>query len=143
MFPQDQRIPMEYFSGRNLRDSTESLDFSADNGPLILNVWASWCGPCRTEMPALQKVFDAKLAAVVGINSKDYSVSSALAFVRTAGITFPSISDPSGQLLLSPPFLGVSLFPSSLVVDSRGAVAARVFGEGTETLFRQILEDVE
>lgn len=98
----------------------------------VLNVWASWCAPCRAEAPTLQATYAARAAegvAFVGLDTRD-SQAAAEAFVRNYGITYPNVRDPDGQLQLAfrqtlPP----QSIPSTLFLDKQGQVAARVLGE--------------
>lgn len=67
--------------------------------PIVINKWASWCEPCRTEFGAFQQVSVARgrQVAFLGIDSGDTSKASALAFLRRFPVSYPSYFDPSGQ----------------------------------------------
>lgn len=112
---------------------------------VVLNVWASWCGPCREEAPTLQAVSKETAddgVAFLGINSRD-DKAAAQAFVRRFDLTYPSLVDEDGQLLLAfhdtlPP----SSFPSTLVIDRDGRVAARILRETTYTELRRVVTDL-
>ncbi|HJV14169.1 MAG TPA: TlpA disulfide reductase family protein, partial [Propionibacteriaceae bacterium] len=99
---------------------------------VVINVWGSWCPPCRKEAPDLQaaSVETKNVAQFIGITSKDYDPAPAEAFVRSFKITYPSIYDPSGKALLA--FAGElppSAIPSTLIIDREGRLAVRVLGE--------------
>lgn len=113
---------------------------------VVLNVWGSWCGPCRKEAPELQAVSDAlKTDGVVfvGLNTRD-KPEPAQAFVDRFGITYPTVLDPEGRLQLAfSDTLPPAAIPSTLVIDREGRVAARIIGplEST-TVLRQLAEQV-
>lgn len=70
--------------------------------PIVANVWASWCGPCREEFPTLQKLSAryGKRVAFVGVNSKDGD-DTAATFLEEAPLSYPSYTDPDGKILTS------------------------------------------
>lgn len=87
-------------------------------GPAVLTVWASWCGPCRQEMPAFERLAEASesesgapVLSVWGVVSED-SAEAAKQFVTTTGVGFPSVVDPDGALRksLARPGLPVTVF---------------------------------
>jgi cytochrome c biogenesis protein CcmG/thiol:disulfide interchange protein DsbE len=90
---------------------------------VVLNIWASWCDPCRQELPLLQRTQE-KIAAeggvVLGVDTQD-ATSDALAFLRAHKATFPSLRDRDRSYGHE---LGVTGYPETLVIDRRGRVAA-------------------
>lgn len=73
---------------------------AALNGyPVVANLWASWCGPCRAEFPTLQKLSAryGKQVAFLGVNSKD-SEAAAKTFLAEAPLSYPSYQDPDGEI---------------------------------------------
>jgi thiol-disulfide isomerase/thioredoxin len=87
--------------------------------PVVANVWASWCGPCRFEFPTLQKLSAryGKQVAFLGINSDD-SDSAAATFLREAPLSYPSYTDPHKEIADS---VGASLgFPDTAFYDRDG-----------------------
>lgn len=94
--------------------------------PLLINVWASWCGPCRAEMGSLQRLAQryGKQFNVIGISTDDYR-DSASGFLRGAGIQFPNYIDHDLQLET---MLGADRIPLTLLVDANGRVLARHYG---------------
>ncbi|MGB7962862.1 MAG: TlpA disulfide reductase family protein [Propionicimonas sp.] len=112
---------------------------------IVYNVWGSWCSPCRAEAPALEAASQATsgVAVFVGVNTRDLDKAAPQAFVRAFGITYPSLFDPDGSLLLA--FSGqlpASAIPSTLVVDRQGRVAARVIGETTQATLVGLVNDI-
>jgi thiol-disulfide isomerase/thioredoxin len=112
---------------------------------VVLNVWGSWCAPCIAEAPALEAAYEQTKAdgvAFLGINTKD-DAASARAHERRFDVTYPSIDDDGGRVLLSlrgklPP-LSV---PSTVVLDRRGRVAARVIGPVDRSVLVGLVQDV-
>jgi peroxiredoxin len=98
---------------------------------VVLNVWASWCAPCRAEAEDLQTAWSelqGQGVQFVGLNTRD-SQPAALAFVDRFGITYPNVVDTDGSAqLLFHDSLPPAAIPSTLVVDARGGVAARAIG---------------
>lgn len=112
---------------------------------VVLNVWGAWCGPCQKEMPHLQKVwakFQKNKAPVqfMGLDQRD-SVAAAKSTLRKFDTTYPSLRDDGGKNLLG--LQGkASTTPTTLVLDRRGRIAARVAGETTQSTLRTLVEDV-
>ncbi|HSS33801.1 MAG TPA: TlpA disulfide reductase family protein [Solirubrobacterales bacterium] len=87
--------------------------------PIVTNVWASWCGPCREEFPTLQKLSAryGKRVAFVGVNSKDGD-DTASTFLAEAPLSYPSYTDPDGKILTS--LGGVGGLPDTAFYDRAG-----------------------
>jgi cytochrome c biogenesis protein CcmG, thiol:disulfide interchange protein DsbE len=95
---------------------------------VVLNVWASWCGPCRSEMPLLQRTHErirSQGALVLGIDTQDAS-EDALKFLRDHEIDFPSLRDRDGEYANE---LGATAVPETFLIDRHGQIAALVRGE--------------
>jgi peroxiredoxin len=96
---------------------------------VILNLWASWCGPCRAEMPAIQQVYAANRARgleVLAVNGTfQDSVLDAQAFAQNLGLTFPLLLDQDGAV--SRRYL-LRALPSTFFIDRKGVIRTVVFG---------------
>ena len=124
-----QRPQIPELAGTTLDGS--SLNVTSLRGHVVvLNAWASYCEPCRTESPALARVAQqtaALDARFVGIDEQDRA-EPARAFAASAGATYPELVDADGALLGSLRLVPPSAVPSTLVLDRSGRVAARVIG---------------
>ena len=114
---------------------------------VVLNVWGSWCPPCRKEAPAMvaaARQLMPKGVVFLGIDTRDASAPNALAFQRTYDVPYPSLYDPAGRTLLA--FRGIfplSAIPSTLVIDAQGRVAATIIGEiPTQRTLVDVVQDV-
>jgi len=142
LVPQDQRVAAPELTGSTLDGDTFRL--SDHRGQVVLlNVWASWCAPCRAEAPtlaALSKKYADAGVQFVGLDTRDSDVS-ARAFDEKYGIDYPSVIDRDGQLqLLFADSLPPQAIPSTLVVDADGKVAARVLGRASESTLEGLIE---
>jgi cytochrome c biogenesis protein CcmG, thiol:disulfide interchange protein DsbE len=86
--------------------------------PAVVNIWAAWCGPCRAEMPVMQRVsLDlGRQVAFLGVDLKD-NREAATTFLAKIPVTYPSYDDPSGQVYNAEKLVGV---PSTLFFDRDG-----------------------
>jgi thiol-disulfide isomerase/thioredoxin len=112
---------------------------------VVVNFWASWCAPCRGEAPALQKLYQehkGKGVEFVGIDIKDSGKEAARAFERTFKVGYPSIYDPDGQVTLAFRVIPPSAVPSTLILDRRGRVAARIIGSTTYSKLGPLIDQV-
>lgn len=98
-------------------------------GPVVVNFWASWCGPCAKEAPALQNVANAYEGRVsfVGVNVKD-ETASARNFEDSYKVTYPSWDDQAAAIAASFGGIGPAALPSTIVLDAQHRVAVRLFG---------------
>ena len=104
-----------------------SLDLArAPGAPTVLNLWGSWCGPCREELPLLQEFADAAgdRVRVMGVISRD-GEPQADSFAADAGITFPSAFDGEGELMAE---LGLNALPYTAFLDADGRLVHSELG---------------
>jgi thiol-disulfide isomerase/thioredoxin len=107
----------------------------------VVNVWASWCSPCRAEAPTLQE-FATKNPQIqfIGILTRD-NFSSARSFVQRFKITYPTLIDDA----IIAGFRGslpANAIPTTLILDDQGRVAARVSGLATVSVMKDLLSKV-
>lgn len=127
--PPDSRGRPGPLSGPDLMDPDRTISLDDFAGKVVvINIWGQWCGPCRTEMPQLQQVYDATREQGVeflGIDVRDNNRQAAVDFVIDRKITFPSIYDPPMRTMIA--FGGrypTTVIPSTVVLDREHRVAA-------------------
>ena len=128
-----------------LLDGTAWDSAAARGKVLVVNVWGSWCAPCVAEAPDLQKVWselqsDGAPVEFVGIDFREDPARGA-AFAKKAGVTYPSLSDDSGVLILALQGKAPTV-PTTLVLDTEGRIAARVNGPVSASTLRGLVDDV-
>ncbi|WP_448439873.1 TlpA disulfide reductase family protein [Mycolicibacterium sp. XJ2] len=126
--PQDRGRPGP-LRGPDLMDPDKTISLDDFAGKVVvLNVWGQWCGPCRTEITELQRVYDATKdlgVQFLGIDVRDNNRIAARDFIIDRGITFPSIYDPPMRTMIA--FGGrypTTVIPSTVVLDREHRVAA-------------------
>lgn len=142
LVPQAERSKAPDLSGTTLDgDRFRLADHRGE--VVVLNVWASWCAPCRAEAPelaALDRALSPSGVQFVGLDTRDSDVS-ARAFVQRFGIEYPNVIDRDGRLqLLFNDTLPPQAIPSTLVIDREGRVAGRVLGKASESSLRGLIE---
>jgi cytochrome c biogenesis protein CcmG/thiol:disulfide interchange protein DsbE len=104
------------------------VDLAAVRGrPVLVNLWATWCGPCREEMPLLQSSSEQHAGAVqfLGVDTKDRPAAAAK-FLTEVGVTYPNVVDPDGDLLAH---LRLPGLPVTLLLDAEGNVVGKHIGQ--------------
>jgi len=138
--PAAERETMPPIGGPTLDGS--SLDLASLGGKVVvLNAWASWCGPCADEAPQIaefRQSTDPAKVAVVGLDVTDKS-GDAKEFAAKYGITYPSIVDPEGALLATIPGVPPAALPSTVIIDAQGRIAGRVIGATTTAQLSELV----
>ncbi len=144
--PEGQRRAPAPISGTTIDGKRVSLaDFAGRI--VVMPVWGSWCGPCRAEAPMLQaasKDLADEGVVFLGINVRDDNQGKRDAFVRTTGMTYPSLDNTDGSVLLNfHAGMTPNVIPSVAFIDSDGKVAAAVLGEITRTTLYDVIEEIQ
>lgn len=105
------------------------VDLSSLRGPLVVSVWASWCSPCRREMPVLQAFHEkyGDRVPLLGIDYEDPQTANAMALVAETGVTYPLLADPQSSLSAQEPFPPLQGLPYLALVDEDGTVVWNEF----------------
>ncbi|HUP50375.1 MAG TPA: TlpA disulfide reductase family protein [Thermoanaerobaculia bacterium] len=119
--------PMPSYSAELLDGST--FDVAKERGNvLFLNLWATWCGPCRYEIPELEKLHNEHLAErfkVVGVSVDEGGDQVVREFVEEQRMTYPIVLDPEGRLAM---LFDTMILPTSAIVDRNGTVIWKKIG---------------
>lgn len=120
-------------------DEFEAILVGQQGRPVVVNIWASWCAPCRTEMPLLQSAADtyAGQAVILGVASND-DPGEAKAFLGELGLTYPNVFDTTGEIRVA---LGLTAYPTTYVFGADGTIRARVNGGISEQRLAGLIED--
>jgi len=115
------------FALNSLKDGTVHRLEEYKGEPLVLNFWASWCAPCREEMPLLQQVWaehNDEGIKFVGINIMD-DKKDAMALLEKTGVSYTNLYDKDGKVSNA---FGVSALPVTVFMDSAGKIIKKKFG---------------
>ncbi len=143
-YPVGQRPTAPNVSGTTLTGQHLSLA-SYRGDTVVLNFWGSWCDPCRAEAPALgtlARQLQSQHVRFVGVDIRD-EPDSALSFMQDFNVGYPSLNDPNDEIALEfhstvPP----ADIPTTLIIDRRGRIAARIFGASTYAELKQLVDKV-
>ena len=107
-------------------DRTTGARLGALRGPMILNVWGSWCGPCREEIPILRSFYEKAQGkvALVGVDVEEATFDDGRRFVERNGILWPNLYDPDGR---SREYFGLGV-PVTWFIAADGSVAGKKIG---------------
>ena len=111
--------------------------------PVLLNFWATWCGPCQDEMPLIQRasdIYKAQGLVVLAVNYQQTNTSSMKAFLRKVNAQFPAVFDPAGKIAAA---YGVNVgLPVSVFIDRSGTVSFIQVGQMSDALLQQHLHAI-
>jgi thiol-disulfide isomerase/thioredoxin len=119
----------------------ETIQLSDLKGrPLVLNFWATWCGPCQVEMPLIQEFYErfSPDLEVLAINY-DESIGEIQPFVNDLGLTFPVLLDPGGEIA---DLYQVRGFPTTYFIDREGFVRGLFIGILSEKVLKDHLKKI-
>jgi len=142
-YPAGHRAAVPDFTGTSLTGSR--INFASYRGKIVvLNIWGSWCAPCQSEgqtLKYLDEEYGPQGVAFLGDDIQDTPVA-ALAFLRGAGITYPSVNDATGaveeRLAMVAPVVST---PTTLVIDKTGHIAGMIDGPVTYPDMTTLLKD--
>ncbi|WP_329275689.1 TlpA family protein disulfide reductase [Streptomyces sp. NBC_01451] len=143
---QGKRVVAPDLSGATI--DGKQLDVADYKGKIVvINIWGSWCGPCRLEAKnfvAVSADLKDKGVEFVGINTRDTETRPAVAFEKQYGVTYPSLYDPTGKLMLrfKKGTLNPKSIPSTIVLDREGKIAARALVALSEDNLRKMIDPV-
>jgi thiol-disulfide isomerase/thioredoxin len=143
LFAAEERPPAPVLQGETLDGTPFDLADLAGN-VVVINIWGSWCGPCRVETPDLVRVANENAdrpVRFVGIDTRD-RLAAARAFVERFKVPYPSVYDQDGRALL--PFnklIPSAAVPSTVVIGRDNKVAATVVGVVTYSTLSGLVED--
>ena len=107
-------------------DGTDGASINGIKGPAIINVWGSWCGPCKEEMPILRSFYEKAQdnLALIGVDVEEASIEDGRKFVKNNGITWPNLYDADGE---SRAYFGMGV-PVTWFIAADGSVAYKHIG---------------
>ena len=141
-FPAGQRPKAPVVTGTTLAGASYTSK-SAAGQLLVVNIWGSWCGPCRAETPELVRLaneFRARGVQFLGVDTRD-NPGAGRAFARRFRVPYPSLVDNGSVSLQLRGMIPTAVVPSTIVVDRQGRLAARVIGRVTYGTLEGLLQD--
>lgn len=145
--PQESQAPIPAldFTLTDQFGNTHTLD-QYKGKTILLNFWATWCGPCRSEMPDLQAVYEdygknEKDLVVLGVAApnlgQESSAEDITAFLEENGYTYPTLMNEDASLFYS---YGISSFPTTFMIDKNGNVYGYIMGAQSREVFDDIIQ---
>jgi peroxiredoxin len=107
----------------------KEFDIASEKGNVVLlNLWATWCAPCRAEIPELQRMYNENSARgfkAIGVSLDDTGVASVKEFVAAQKMTYPIVIDPEGKLAN---IFQTSIIPTTVLIDREGKIVWKQYG---------------
>ncbi len=130
------------FELKTLEGNTVRLSDYKGEQRVLVNFWATWCPPCRAEIPDLQKLYDKKDVAILAVNltGSEKSEGDVKDFVEEFGMTFPVLKDTNSDVAST---YQVRAYPTSYMIDSNGRIQFIAMGAMNYDLMVQELEKIE
>lgn len=132
--------PMPVIEGPSVVDDAPLAAADFRGSILVVNVWATWCDPCRSELPAFARValdYADRRVRFLGVNYQDDRAAAKRWILHDYRLPYPSIFDPSGETAAT---LGFPYVPDTYFVDAGGTIRYRRYGEITESQLRSTIE---
>jgi len=107
-------------------DGNSTVDIGQIKGPVLVNVWGSWCGPCKQEMPIFVDFYSKykEKVSLIGISVEEADIQNARDFVKLYGMSWPNLDDPDGSTRGT---FGMGV-PVTLFIDAQGEVVYKKIG---------------
>ena len=144
--PSEEALPAINFTLYDQYGNSHTLSDYAGR-TVFLNFWATWCPPCRNELPDIQKLYEEYQAmedpdvVILGIAAPGYGREQDEAgiaeFLEENGYTYPVLMDPGGKVLLE---YGITSYPTTYMIDADGNLFGYVVGQMSENMMRSIIE---
>jgi thiol-disulfide isomerase/thioredoxin len=135
--PTRSRLRASVLTGALLAGGRQTVRFGGK--PVVIDLWASWCAPCRRESPLIARLAVDRRIRVIGVDVSD-NRTDGRRFARRAGLPPLQLFDGDGKLAKR---LGAPGLPTAVIVDANGRVAARLVGEQTAARFREVVRTIE
>lgn len=133
--------PMPAIDEPSINDQGEVTPSLYRGKVVLVNFWASWCGPCRREQPGLSRLWEEyrdRGVQFLGVDFRD-DRAAGLAYLDEFEVAYPSVEDPTGIIAHR---FGVPYLPATVLVDARGEMRLRLVGAQTEEALRVHLEEL-
>lgn len=112
---------------------------------VILNFWATWCPPCKAEMPHMQKFYEEQknnqvTILAVNLTTSEKSSNNIGAFVKDYGLTFPIVLDSDGQV--GQTYQAVTI-PTSYIIDTKGVIRKKIIGPMDKEMMTELIQGID